>query len=149
MLELQRTTSENADFVALVRELDAYLALADGDDHAFYHQFNSIAKLNHVVVAYFNNAPVGCGAVKPFEGNKMEVKRMYTKPMARGNGIAGEVLLELEAWSKEMGVCACILETGVNQQEAIGFYRKMGYERVDNYGQYVGVENSFCFEKLL
>lgn len=149
MIELKRTSSKDADFIQLVHELDTYLAAADGEDHDFYHQFNGIANLKHVVVAYLDNKPVGCGAIKSFDDDKMEVKRMYTRPDARGKGIAGLVLLELETWSGELGATACILETGINQVEAIQFYGKMGYLGVENYGQYVGVENSFCFEKLL
>ena len=37
-----RTTSENPDFQKLVKQLDIYLALMDGEEHAFYHQYNKI-----------------------------------------------------------------------------------------------------------
>ena len=40
-------------------------------------------------------------------------------------------------------------ETGKRQPEAIALYEKNGYNRTPNYGQYVGVENSVCFEKVL
>ena len=45
VIEIIRTDSENKDFIELVRHLDAELAIRDGDDHAFYAQFNKIAKL--------------------------------------------------------------------------------------------------------
>lgn len=37
-----RTTSENPDFQKLVKQLDSYLAMMDGEEHAFYHQYNKI-----------------------------------------------------------------------------------------------------------
>ncbi|NUQ23825.1 MAG: hypothetical protein HUU34_07720 [Saprospiraceae bacterium] len=40
MLTTLRTTSDNPDFIHLVEYLDAYLAVVDGKDHAFYAQFN-------------------------------------------------------------------------------------------------------------
>ena len=40
MIALLRTTSEHADFQKLVVQLDAYLRVIDGEDHAFYSQFN-------------------------------------------------------------------------------------------------------------
>ena len=44
--------------------LDAELAIRDGDDHAFYHQFNGIDHLDHVVLCFENEKAVACGAFK-------------------------------------------------------------------------------------
>ncbi len=149
MAHLKRTDSEDLDFVALVKLLDADLAIRDGEEHAFYAQYNKIDKIRHVVLAYENRKPVGCGAIKEFEPGTMEVKRMYMLPEGRNKGIASQVLAELESWAQELGYGRCILETGLKQPEAIGLYRKNGYQPIPNYGQYAGVENSVCFEKVL
>jgi len=149
-MKLLRTDSNNADFIALVKHLDADLAIRDGDDHPFYDQFNKIDSIKHTVVAYDENRrAVGCGAIKQFETGTMEVKRMFVPVEQRGKGIAKEILSELEIWAKELGNRKCILETGIKQPEAISLYKKSGYNFMDNYGQYEGVENSVCFEKLL
>ena len=149
MIELLRTDSSNQDFVALVRLLDADLAERDGKDHSFYAQYNKIDKIKHVVVAYENNKPMGCGAIKEYAPGIMEVKRMYTLPEGRGKGVASNVLGELENWAEEMSYKKCILETGKKQSEAIRLYQKNGYVLIPNYGQYAKVENSVCFEKVL
>lgn len=149
MHQIVRTTSAHPDFITLVQQLDAYLAKMDGDEHAFYAQFNKIAALNNVVLVMKDAKPVGCGAIKPIDANSMEVKRMFTLPEYRGQGIAGQVLTTLENWALELGYKRCVLETGLRQVEAVGFYQKMGYAKIPNYGQYIGVENSVCFEKLL
>ena len=147
MIKIVRTSSENKDFIDLVKLLDADLAERDGDDHAFYHQFNKIDVIKHVVVLYDNQKPIGCGAIKEFDVTAMEVKRMYTIPEGRGKGIATKILLELEKWTEELSYEKCVLETGKRQQEAIQLYTKSGYKMIPNYGQYVGIENSVCFEK--
>ena len=149
MLTLKRTNSKDQDFVDLVRQLDAYLAVVDGEDHAFYAQYNGIAKLNHTMVAYLDGQAVGCGAVKAFDDKAMEVKRMYVDPQARGQGVASQILGGLEVWAKELGYEKCVLETGQRQVEAVQLYQKRGYQRTPNYGQYIGVENSLCFVKSL
>lgn len=149
MITLKRTDSENADFQNLVRELDKDLAIRDGDEHDFFHQFNKIDMLKHVVVAYKDDAPVGCGAIKPYDDSTMEVKRMFVPLEHRGHGIAAKVLQELEHWARESGFDKCILETGLKMPEAIGLYRKSNYIQIPNYGQYAGVESSVCFEKVL
>jgi GNAT superfamily N-acetyltransferase len=149
MINLIRTNSENNDFTELVKLLDAELAERDGIDHSFYAQFNKVDKIKHVVLAYDNGMAIGCGAIKEFTANAMEVKRMYVSPGNRGKRIATQILSELENWAGEMSFTKCVLETGKRQPEAIALYKLNGYRLVPNWGQYAGVENSLCFEKQL
>jgi GNAT superfamily N-acetyltransferase len=149
MIRIIRTNSENSDFLGLVKLLDADLAIRDGEDHSFYAQFNKIDKIKFVVVACENEKPLGCGAIKEYGANIMEIKRMYVSPECRRRGIAAKILAELENWAGELSYARCILETGKKQPEAIAFYKKNGYTLIPNYGQYAEVENSLCFEKKL
>jgi len=149
MADLIRTDSSDTDFQKLVNLLDAELRIRDGDDNAFYAQFNKIDALKHALVAYVNNKPVGCGAFKPFSDSSVEIKRMFVDPDYREQGIAQQVLTELEKWAAELGNKNCVLETGQKQPEAIKLYLKSGYVRISNYGQYANVENSVCMQKLL
>lgn len=149
MITLTRTDSTNTDFIELVKHLDAYLAKQDGDEHAFYNQFNKIVAIKYVIVAHENGIPIGCGAIKEYADGIVEVKRMYTSPNVRGKGIATQILSELEKWAAELSYQKCILETGVRQPEAISLYKKCSYQIIPNYGQYLNVENSVCFEKEL
>ena len=149
MLTIKRTDSDNADFIELVSQLDADLAQRDGNEHSFYAQYNKINSIRHAVVAYENEDPAGCGAIKEYSPDTMEVKRMFVPTEHRGKGIASMVLQELEKWAAELSYAKCILETGKKQPEAIGLYRKNGYRPIPNYGQYAGVENSVCFEKVI
>ncbi|MBL7922095.1 MAG: GNAT family N-acetyltransferase [Bacteroidia bacterium] len=144
---LKRTNSDDPDFLPLVRELDKDLKIRDGEEHAFFAQFNKIDSIKHVVIAYENNKAVGCGAFKPYEEKITEIKRMYVPPQHRGKGIASAVLSELEKWCKELNYNKCILETGKKQPEAIALYHKSNYKVIPNFGQYAQVESSVCFEK--
>jgi len=58
-------------------------------------------------------------------------------------------LAELERWAVELGYGRCVLETGLRMPDAVAVYTKKGYGRMENFGQYVGMENSVCFEKVL
>ncbi|WP_231458651.1 MULTISPECIES: GNAT family N-acetyltransferase [unclassified Pedobacter] len=148
-LTLVRTNSENTDFMRLVALLDKDLAIRDGEEHSFYAQFNKIDAIKEVVVAYFDETAVACGAIKPFSETAVEVKRMFVHPDYRKNGFALKVLTTLEQWAAELGYTACVLETGKKQPEAISLYQKAGYQITENYGQYIGVENSVCMTKFL
>lgn len=149
MIRITRTDSENQDFINLVKDLDAEMAIRDGEDHSFYAQFNKIDTIKYAVVAYENGRPVGCGAIKEYAPGTVEIKRMYTSPNSRGKGIAGRILSELEAWADELGYETCILETGRRLPEAVRLYQKNGYKLIPNYGQYAQIEDSVCFEKHL
>lgn len=149
MTQIIRTDSGNSDFQALVKLLDADLAIRDGEEHAFYAQFNKTDKLKYVVVLYHEKAPVACGSIREYSEAVMEIKRMFVQPAFRRKGFAQMVVKSLEAWAKELGYQKCILETGKNQPEAIQLYQKIGYEIIQNYGQYAGVENSVCMQKTL
>ena len=149
MITVTRTTSNNPDFEKLVIELDAVLAILDGEDHAFYAQFNKSSALKNAVIAYENETAIGIGAYKEYDSETVEMKRMYTLPEFRGKGIASKILTELELWAKEENYKIAILETGFLQTDAISLYQKLGYVITENYGQYIGVENSICMKKSL
>jgi putative acetyltransferase len=149
MTELLRTNSDNPDFTALVKLLDIDLANRDGKEHSFYAQFNKINMIKHAVVVHENGIAIGCGAIKEQSHDSMEVKRMFVLPEYRSQGIATKILNELETWAAELSYAKCILETGKRQPEAIELYKKNGYSIIPNYGQYIGIENSVCFEKKL
>ena len=149
MIKVIRTDSDNRDFQGLVKLLDADLAIRDGEDHPFYAQYNKIDTIKHVVLAYENEKPVGCGAIKEYAPGTMEIKRMFVPPQKRNLGIASRILAELEAWARELSYATCILETGKKQPEAIALYKKNGYTLIPNYGQYAKDDNSLCFEKKM
>ena len=149
MYKLKRTNSDDLDFQKLVAELDKDLAIRDGEEHSFFAQFNKISTIKYVVLIYENDIAVGCGAIKEYEENTMEIKRMFVPQEKRGKGIASIVLKELENWAKELGNKKCILETGIKQPEAISLYKKNDFSIIKNYGQYAEVENSVCFEKSI
>jgi putative acetyltransferase len=147
MIEIIKTDSSNADFQSLVALLDADLAFRDGEDHAFYAQFNKTDKIRYVILVYQNKTAIACGAIREWGSGTMEIKRMFVQPEFRRKGFAQMVVNSLESWTKELGFEKCILETGKNQPEAIQLYQKIGFKITPNYGQYVGVANSVCMQK--
>ena len=149
MVSVIRSNSKNKDFIDLIKKLDKELNERYGIIQSDYNHFNLINDLCTVVIAYIEDVPVGCGCFKEYDNKTIEIKRMFIKPKNRGKGISKTILKELEKWALELGFSKSILETGIKQPEAIRLYEKNGYFKIDNYGQYVGVSNSICFEKIL
>lgn len=149
MIKIKRTEAGNKDFLDLVNQLNDELKERDGDEYSFFSQFNKVDTTFHVVVAYEDGKAAGCGAIKPFDEETTELKRMYTSRESRRKGVASKILSELEEWAGELKYKACILETGNRQREAIKMYMKNGYRKIPNYGQYKGITSSVCFKKKI
>lgn len=99
-------------------------------------------------VAYNENGDaVGCGGIRPINENIAEVKRMFAK--IKANGIGTEILSYLEMQAQKLGYSALWVETRLINEQAVSFYKKMGYGQIQNYGKYVGNVNAICFEKKL
>lgn len=147
MIEIIRTDSKNNDFIELVKLLDKDILERDETAHSRFGGYNTIEELNHVVVIYDGKLPVGCGAIKMFDKNSTEVKRMFVKSEFRGKNFASKILNELENWSREMSFKRYVLQTSHQHPEAISFYKKSGYTSIDNYGVYSLIKDSLCFEK--
>ena len=149
MLELYRTTSENPDFANLVSHLDAHLWETYPDTQAEYDTFNVIESNDTVVIVHKDKRAVGCGCFKKFDSETVEIKRMFVHPEYRGLGIAHLILEELEKWAAELGYRYLVLETLPKQTSAIRLYQKRGYQRIENYGPYVGLADSICMRKTI
>ncbi|GAA3741891.1 hypothetical protein GCM10022422_27060 [Flavobacterium ginsengisoli] len=147
-LEFVRTTSQNTDFANLIVKLDENLASRNGDMQEYFNQFNKVDAIKHVIIAYINGVAVGCGAIKQFDNESVEVKRMFVSEEYRGRGIAYNILNQLESWAKELGYTFSVLETSNVQVEAVALYTRT-YTVIENYGQYAGIETSICFKKEL
>ncbi len=89
------------------------------------------------------------GGLKPLDRQSAEIKRMYTRPEARGRRLGRAVLDGLIAWGREQHLAQLVLETGDLQAEATSLYQSAGFERIPNFGYYVGIENSLCFALAL
>ena len=148
MITVKRTNSDNSDFKKLAIELDINLKTYYKEEQSFYGELNDIDKIKFVVVAYNKmGKPVGCGGIKEYSKNEIEIKRMYVPPNYREKGIATIILNELENWSSELKFKKCILETLIEKPYAIAFYKKNGYQIIPNFGEYMKAKNSICFEK--
>ena len=103
-------------------------------------------------LARLDGFAVGCGGVAVFDD--AEVKRMYTRPAARGRGVGKALLLRIEDEARGAGKSILRLETGTSQQEAIGLYERRGFRPRGPFGPYAAmparnVETSLFFEKVL
>jgi putative acetyltransferase len=151
---IERVDEATPEMHELIGELDGVLG-ANYEPHQRHGL--SIAQLFEPHVIFFvvrlDGAAVGCGGVALFD-DYAEVKRMYTRPQARGKGLAKALLRRIEDAARAAGKSLLRLETGPYQREAIGLYQNVGFARCGPFGAYVAmpardIEMSLFFEKAL
>lgn len=148
MANLKRASSDDLDFIYLVGLLDKDLWTRYPLTQQNYTANNTIKPNTNAVIAYEDGEPVGCGCFRETGiGGAVEIKRMYVVEPMRGKGIAKSMLRELECWAAGLGWNEAVLETGINQPEAILLYTRAGYARINNYGPYAGNKESICMCK--
>ena len=148
-IKVVKTTSENPDFISLIKTFDTFLWERYPELKKDYWGNNLIEFNANVFLAYLDQKAVASGCFKKYNNDTVELKRMFVSPEARGLGLAQLVIKELEAEAKNIGFKTMILETLYKQVEAIGLYQKMGFNIVDNYEPYVGLQNSICMSKSI
>ena len=143
---------DSDDARRLVAALDAHLAGLYPPEQ----RFGSNLRPEHVgpgrgtfVIARADGVAVGCGALRKLDETTAEVKRMYVEPAVRGRGVGKAILDNLESAALAVGARRVVLETGTFQTEAIGLYRRAGFDPIDCFGEYSTSPTSLCFEKHL
>jgi GNAT superfamily N-acetyltransferase len=149
MITFIQTNFSNEDFKKLIVELDKEFVVRYPFLQNTFTPFNLMNEHARVIIAHEHATPVACGAFRPVDDMTIEIKRMYTLPLYRNQGIGKRILMELEQWAKREGFLISKLETGINQPEAIAAYEKSGYVRIPKFPPYVYVTESICMEKGL
>lgn len=57
-IDILKTDVANPHFQSLVRELDYYLALLDGEDHSFYAQYNKLNDIKNCIIVFCDGEAV-------------------------------------------------------------------------------------------
>lgn len=100
-------------------------------------------------IATVDGIPAGCGGIEDRRDGSGQVKDMYVTPAHRGTGIAPQILAAIEGYARDHAIERLVLETGVRQPDAMRFYERGGYRRIENFGAYAGDDLSVCYEKQL
>lgn len=137
VMHVSLETPNQPDVIALVAELDAYQDTLYPAEARYALDLASLCKPNvlFAVARTTDGVAVGCGGVVVHEAYG-EVKRMYVRPEARGQGVAKQVFQALESAVKAKGCRKLLLETGPNQPEALAFYARQGFVECGPFGEY-------------
>lgn len=145
-INIQQVRTDHADVAALADEVQAYYASIYGGPDASPMDHDEFAPPRGAFfVGYDGGRPVAMGGWRmhdPIKGypamNPAEIKRMYVVSVARGRGLARQLLAHLEQTARSAGADALVLETGLRQGDAIALYRSAGFSDIPAFGFYAG-----------
>lgn len=92
------------------------------------------------IVAVDNFLPIATCRLYAIDDAKVMLGRIVVLPEYRHQGIGTRVVKEAEAWAKELGFLAAVVESRDNK---IPFYESMGY--VADFGRKIEGETFTCF----
>jgi putative acetyltransferase len=151
---IERVTAATDEIRQLIAELDQDLRGPYLPEQRHALSLDQLFEDNvRFFAARLDGVAVGCGGVAFYDGFA-EVKRMFTRPTARRKGVAAALLQRLEDEARGAGHSVLRLETGMYQDEAIGFYERAGFERCAAFGDYLdlspqAIETSVFYEKSI
>jgi len=152
-VDIRRSTLGSPDAARLIAALNAELTKTfpePGANHFSLSPAQVVAGDGAFLIAYIDDAAVGCGAVRRLDQTTAELKRMYVDPSVRERGIGRALVEALEREAKLFGVTTIVLETGTRLASAIRLYEAAGYARIPLYGEYLSSpDTSLCFGKSL
>jgi GNAT superfamily N-acetyltransferase len=156
-VEIRRLGFTHPDVRALVEQVQAeYTVRYGGPDETPLDPAMFDPPSGSFFVGYVEGEPVAMGGwrfradVAAFGAPAVtEIKRMYVAPRARRRGLARRVLGHLEATARVAGAAAMVLETGIEQPEAIALYVSSGYTPVEGFGHYKWSPKSRYYGKPL
>lgn len=145
-----RTDGEDKIFRELCDSLDGELnQIIGAGKQEKYDKYNQPDSIHNVIVVFYEGKAIACGAYKLYDGETVELKRIYVDESVRGQGIGKELVRRLEADARIAGFRYAVLETGKKLTSAAGMYKKLGYKIIPNYGQYIDMPESICMSRKL
>jgi GNAT superfamily N-acetyltransferase len=84
-------------------------------------------------LAYVLEEPAGCVGMRKIGEGICEMKRLYVRPLHRGNGIGRKLVLQLVKDGRELGYSKMRLDTMPYLERAIELYCTMGFKPIHNY----------------
>lgn len=87
------------------------------------------------VLARLEDRPVGCAALRPFDGERGEMKRLYVAPAARGHGLGRALAAAIIASARGLGYRRLVLDTLATMGTAQALYGSLGFRPIPAYYQ--------------
>lgn len=145
VVDLVVSSPAEPEAVELIGELNRLLDdLYHPDDNHFRLDPEEVTGDRGIfVVVKVDGVASGCGALRVSDG-RGEIKRMYVRPAAQGNGVGRVILERLIEHARASGISSLVLEMGDSQPAARALYQSAGFAPIPCWGEYLATPASLC-----
>ena len=121
----------------MILELDDYQASLYPPESNHLEPVEKLISPDYYFIAAWNEHELlGIASFRRISKTYVEIKRLYVPHQNRGMGLAIKLMNALEKKAVQEGYPEACLETGIHQNEALGLYQKLGYEKTGPFGSY-------------
>ena len=140
-MDLQIAQAVSPEDFATARRLIEEYAASLGVDLSFQdfaHELDSLATeysppRGRLLLARIEHHAIGCGALRPFDENICEMKRLYVIPASRRTGAGLMLAQKLISEARAIGYRAMRLDTLPGMEKAQQLYRSLGFREIPAY----------------
>ena len=149
-MEIIYTNGSDKRFIEICKELDKVLNEVVGQEtQKDYDKYNTLENIKDVILILNNREVIGCGSFKKYEESIAEIKRVFVKKEERHKGIGQIIINEIEKVTRKKGYKELLLETNVKLKPAQNMYEKLGFYKIENFGEYKNMTTSVCMKKCI
>ena len=138
---IQFVQAQAADHIQTARELMREYQRALGIDLCFQGFEAELAGLpgayapptGRLLLAFHEDAAVGCVALQRVDAARGEMKRLYVRPSARGANIGRTLVTKVLTDAKDIGYSEVVLDTLPVMIEAQRLYEQFGFQEIAAY----------------
>ncbi|MBE6800825.1 MAG: GNAT family N-acetyltransferase [Ruminococcaceae bacterium] len=115
------------------KDFKEYLNKQNYDDEIAHLEEKYGLPYGRLYLAFCDNNPAGCIALRKLDNENCELKRLYVKSEYRGKNIGSHLVKHIIKDAKEIGYKHILLDTLPFLETAISMYKRYGFYEIESY----------------
>ncbi len=147
---IEQISYDSQEAHTLIEELQAeYVVRYGGRDETPTDPGQFASPRGLFLVVRVQGELAACAGLRRHDEDDVEVKRMFVRTPYRGIGLARWLLAQVEQEARRLGYRRILMETGLQQPEAMRLYETSGYTEIPGFGYYADAPENRCYAKDL
>ncbi len=110
-----------------------YLSIQNYDEEIDHLEMKYGLPNGRLYLIYCDNMLAGCIGLKKIDDENCEMKRLYVRPMFRGNRLANILIEQIIKDARNIGYSNMLLDTLPFLKSAVYLYKKYGFYEIESY----------------